>query len=216
MLLKFTRKGKVPSCSSVCPKQTTLIPWPSATGCRKIIQKMTQKEGGEKICHAKTVGFFFLVWFQSRLGCRGYEVMAALGGREVPSLGGGTWGVCVCSLAREDWAEFCWWLAKAAWRWWEIASYVNSTVTPLSPARKQTDPAACSTVGLKHLEVGESVYCKQKQWAQPGPQSQCPALLDLATLHTLEDYLYLSYFLFWKVGGLDDCWNKMNAPYLGR
>lgn len=41
----------------------------------------------------KTV--IFLVWFQSRLGCRGYEVMAALSGREVPSLGGGMWGVCV-------------------------------------------------------------------------------------------------------------------------
>lgn len=62
---------------------------------------MTQKEGGEKICHAKTVFFFFfLVWFQSRLGCRGYEVMAVLGGREVPSLGGGTWGVCVFPCSR--------------------------------------------------------------------------------------------------------------------
>lgn len=50
------------------------------------------KKGEEKICHAKRVFFFFLVWFQSRLGCHGYEVMAALGGKEVPSLGGGTWG----------------------------------------------------------------------------------------------------------------------------
>lgn len=37
----------------------------------------------------------FLVWLQSRLGCHGYEVMAALGGRKVPSLGGVMWGVCV-------------------------------------------------------------------------------------------------------------------------
>lgn len=43
-------------------------------------------------CKKSGFFFFFLVWFQSRLGCRGYEVMAALGGKEVPSLGGGTWG----------------------------------------------------------------------------------------------------------------------------
>lgn len=156
MLLKFIRKGKVPSRSSVCPKQTTLIPWASATGCWKIIQRMTQKEGGEKICHAKTV-FFFFFWFGFRVGwvavvtrwwqCSVAEKFLAWEGEH---------GVCVCFLAREDWAEFCWWLAKAAWRWWETASYVNSTVTPLSPACKQTDPAACSTVGLKYLEVGES------------------------------------------------------------
>lgn len=60
---------------------------------------MTIKQGEKKISCKKCV--IFLVWFQSRLGCRGYEVMAALSGREVPSLGGGTWGVCV-PLARGD------------------------------------------------------------------------------------------------------------------
>lgn len=54
---------------------------------------MTVKQGEKNMSCKECV--IFLVWFQSGLGCRGYDVMAALGGREVPSLGGGTWGVCV-------------------------------------------------------------------------------------------------------------------------
>lgn len=92
MLLKFIRKGTVSSCHSVCPKQTTH----SLTFCFRLLENHSdndQRAGRKKNVMQKVL--FFLVWFQSRLGCRGYEVMAALGGSEVPSLGGGTWGVCV-------------------------------------------------------------------------------------------------------------------------
>lgn len=56
------------------------------------------QNGGRKKYVTQRECVIFLVWFQSRLGCCGYKVMAALSGREVPSSGGGNMG-CVCSLA---------------------------------------------------------------------------------------------------------------------
>lgn len=41
-----------------------------------------------------------MVWFESGLGCHGYEAMAALGGREVPSVGGREHGVRVSPCMR--------------------------------------------------------------------------------------------------------------------
>ena len=61
---------------------------------------------------------------------------------------------CVCSLAWEDWTEFCWCWANGCFRDGEIGSCVTTAVTPLHPSCKQTDPAARSTAGLKYSEVG--------------------------------------------------------------
>lgn len=102
-----------------------------------------------------------------RHGCLG--VMAALGGREKFPAWKGALGVFVFSCMRGPVGNSADAGPMAALEMVEIGSCVTSAVTPLHPSCKQTDPAARALLGSSIQRWDRvSVYCKQKQWTQPG------------------------------------------------
>lgn len=143
-----------------------LISWSFAPGYWKIIKKKTHthtKGGRKKKYVMQRDCVIFLVWFR-------VDWVAMVTRRWQPSVAEkslaweeGNVG-CVCSLAWEDWTEFCWCWAKASLEMVRDWILCKQCCKP-SPSCMQTNSPSCwSPVGLEDREVGESVCCKQEQW----------------------------------------------------
>lgn len=86
---------------------------------------------------------------------------------------------------------------------------------PSPPACRQTDPAACRDVDLQHWERAEKVSAVNKS---DGPSLDLTASLFALPWQTTYAVCswgqLISYFLFQKIGSLDECWSKFSIPYV--